>query len=313
MTGTKRTSVRSAIAVIDIGTNSTLMLIASIESGKVITLGQWAETTRLGRDLVRTGRIGEAGCHDTLQTLRKFQEIAREYTDRIHPVGTQVFRAASNRDQIIRQIQSQTGLSVEVLTEIQEATYGFRGVLTGIQADEILVFDVGGGSVELIRGGRNRPSAVTSLPMGAVSLTERYFTHDPPDPAERRALKAAFESSIQKVWLNHLRAALPWVCIGGTGTTLAACRIGMKVYDASRLDHFYLSRGDLRVLLDELIQMDLQRRRAYLQIDPGRADIIIAGSLIIETLLELGAKEKCRISDRGLRYGIASRELQPVN
>ena len=305
--------MQSVIAVIDIGTNSTLMLIASIESGQLITLGQWAETTRLGRDLFRTGRIGEAGFHDTLQTLRKFQEIAQTYTDRICPFGTRVFRAASNRDQIIRQIQSQTGLPVEILNETDEATYGFQGVLTGIRADEILVIDVGGGSVELIRSGRNRPMAVTSIPLGAVILTEQYFAHDPPTPAERHALKAAFASAIQKVWLNHLRAPLPWVCIGGTGTTLAACRIGMKDYDASLLDHFYLSRGDLAVLLNELIQMDPHQRRAYLRIDPKRADIIIAGSLIIETLMEVGVKEKCRISDRGVRYGIASRELKSLN
>jgi exopolyphosphatase/guanosine-5'-triphosphate,3'-diphosphate pyrophosphatase len=305
--------VRSVIAVIDIGTNSTLMLIASIESGQLITVGQWAETTRLGRDLFRTGRIGETGFHDTLQTLRKFQGIAQTYTDRICPVGTRVFRAASNRDQIIREIQSQTGLSVEILNETEEATYGFTGVLTGIRADEILVIDVGGGSVELIRGGRNGPMAVTSIPLGAVILTEQYLIHDPPTPAERRALKAVFASAIQKVWLNHLRAPLPWVCIGGTGTTLAACRIGMKAYDASLLDHFYLSRGDLAVLLNDMIQMDLHRRRAYLRIDPKRADIIIAGSLIIETLMELGVKERCQISDRGLRYGIASRELKSLN
>ena len=225
-------------------------------------------------------------------------------------VGTQVFRAAANSNQIIRQIKTKTGLSVEILSETEEASYGYKGVLTGMRLEETMVIDVGGGSVELIQGGQNREITVTSIPKGAVSLTEKYFSHDPPDPSELRALKADFESAIGESWLKLLQAPLPWVCIGGTATTVASCLLGLNTYDARKLENFYLSRDDLTVLIRHFLEMNLSDRRAYIQIDPKRADIIIAGSLVIESLMELGRKERCLISDRGLRYGIAKRELQ---
>ena len=289
------------------------MLIACIESGNLRTLGQWAETTRLGRDLVRTGRIGNRGFLDTLGALQNFQKIAQQYTGRVIAVGTQVFRAAVNRDQIIRRIKTETGLSVEILSETEEADYGYKGVLTGMRLEETLVIDVGGGSVELIRGRRDREIAVTSIPMGAVTLTEKYVAHDPPNPSEVHALKADFKSAIGESWLKLLQAPLPWICIGGTATTVASCLMGLNTYDARKLENFYLSRDDLTALIRRFLEMNLSDRRAYVQIDPKRADIIIAGSLIFESLMQLGGKKRCLISDRGLRYGIANRELQSQN
>ena len=225
--------MQPVIAVIDIGTNSTLMLIATCEAGKIMPFEQWSETTRLGRDMLRTHLIGDRGFHDTLKAIQDFQKTAQKFTKHIFAIGTQVFRSTKNRDEIVSRIQNKTGLSIEVLTEKQEAVYGFQGVLTGIEAGEILVIDIGGGSTELIRGDRSSNSAVSSIPIGAVVLTEQFFFHDPPVLSERRALKAAVETTISTTWKHHLQTPIPWICIGGTSTLDQAKGLGASVVSQS--------------------------------------------------------------------------------
>lgn len=301
------------IAVIDIGTNSTLLLIAEADSNDTIkTVDQYAETTRLGYQVGQTGIIGQTGEQNNLKALQKYQSIAEKYhTDSIIAVGTQVFRKAGNADEIIESIYKNTGLKVKVLTEQDEAEFGFKGAVSGIQLNDCMVMDIGGGSTELTLE-ENGIKAWISLPIGAVVLTEKYLKMDPPDPAELNALQLEIKNQIPKIWRAHLARETPLICIGGTITTLTAIHLHLETYDALQVDGFEFTLADIDHLLNQLTALPLESRKKLIPFDTRRADIILAGSLILRTIVQMTRVKKVLVSDRGLRHGLAIRELNNV-
>ncbi|MFC1569881.1 hypothetical protein ACFL4L_06565 [bacterium] len=288
------------------------MLIAEINSaGDLSTIAQYAETTRLGRDIHQTGMIGRQGLIDTMHILQKYQTIADQYhAEKMTIVGTQVFRLAQNRDDILKTILKKTGLSVEILTAEQEAEYSFQGAVSGKQISNTLVMDIGGGSTEMIIGENGVIQNTISLPVGAVVMTDQFLKTDPPDPISCAKLKAYVTDQIPDTWKKQLNINPCLICVGGTATTLAALHLQLKTYDANQVDGFSLTPQNIQQLLDRFCDCQLKDRQTLLSLDPKRADIIIAGTLILQTILDMTANQNIMISDRGLRYGIGIREFK---
>ncbi|MBN2102842.1 Ppx/GppA family phosphatase [bacterium] len=308
----KAIAMNPRIAVIDIGTNSTLMLIAEITAhGCIKEIAQYAETTRLGRKIHQTKRIGKQGLSNTLITLRRYQTLMnRMHVEKTVVVGTQVFRLAKNREKILRIIQNETGLPVQILTENQEAEYSFIGAVSGKKLSGTLVIDSGGGSTEIIAGKNKTIAETISLPVGAVVMNDQFLKTDPPDKKECDMIKEYVDSQIPLKWKNALQQTPRLIYVGGTATTLAALHLQQKIYDPFRVDGLNLTSTDIHHLLDRLCNCPLHTRRQLLSIDPKRADIIIAGTLILQTILDLSSKKRLMIRDRGMRHGIALKTVQ---
>jgi exopolyphosphatase/guanosine-5'-triphosphate,3'-diphosphate pyrophosphatase len=219
-------------------------------------------------------------------------------------------RDAAGGEELLAHIDSAFGVPVRVITGDEEARLTFRGALGGMTiADrtDVAVFDIGGGSTEVVLGqlGDGRPLVeyASSFDVGSVRLTERHITTDPPDRADRetvtRVARAAFAT------VPELRGGQTPVGIAGTMTTLAAVALRLSPYDGARVHGYTLSRSDLARVVDELASVPVAERRRIAGMEPKRADVIVAGGLIALALLEHWDAREVRISDRGVRWGLA--------
>ena len=297
-------------AVIDVGTNSILYLLAERRGGTVLDLFQRIRTARLGESISRSGRIGEQPLERAIRVLDEYRGLARiDRADRILAVGTHVFRTAANREDALHRIQERTGLSVEVLSETEEALWAHRGAVHGrFLEGPVLTADIGGGSTELVLGRNGRILQSESMGIGAVTLAEQYLHHDPPVPGEMADLKAAIRKALEARLLPVATLARQLVAVGGTATTLAALDLGLVQYDPKPVDGHILPAASVENLLLELARLDADKRRRRLALDPARADIIVAGTAILDAVTASRPFDRVLVSDRGLRFGIALRE-----
>jgi exopolyphosphatase/guanosine-5'-triphosphate,3'-diphosphate pyrophosphatase len=298
------------VAIIDIGTNSMLFLLAERDGTVVRPIRQEIRTTRLGRGLASSGRIGKEEIGRTAAVLSEWKELALA-TGAGTPVctGTRVFRAAANREEVLNTLFLETGLKIEVLPEQDEAAWSYIGAKQGpAGAGRAVVMDIGGGSTEWAAGDGPVIRMGRSVPIGAVTLTEKHMAGDPPSDADLAAMadeiRTAFAPDIPMQ-----DPSVPFVCVGGTATTLAGLELGLDRYDAAAVDGTVLDRSVVKAWAKKLAGRSLAVRREMVRIDPDRSDILPAGLFILLTWMESAGIPSVRVSDRGLRFGIAAREL----
>ena len=228
-------------------------------------------------------------------------------------VGTYALRAAQNPQLLL----SRLGRPLRILTGDEEARLGYNGVLAGLaphrRPSHLLVVDIGGGSIELTCGCGSRIVAARSLPAGAVILTERFLAHDPPRPADLGALR----SHLARIVDPHLgarpgvpclaaapRRSLRIIGVGGTVTTTAAIMQRLAPYDPDRVHGFRLSRGDVARIASDLAAMPLAARRRLPGLQPERADIIVAGVLALQHVLEKVGVRAITVSEADLLWAL---------
>lgn len=300
------------LAVIDIGTHSILCLVAEInQQGEVIVVDQAVRTVRLGRGVGRRGVIQNESLQKAIEVLKEFNRMAADHhVDQTIAVGTRVFRAARNREQVCKTIRRETGLDVEVLSDQDEAQASYKGAVYGRFMDRpTLVVDIGGGSTEFICGRRNQIDELTSINLGAVYLTEKYIHHDPPLKKEIDMLISAVRETLNKKTRSFLKKEKRLIATGGTATTLAAIQLRLNQYDPDLVDGYIMSLGELENVIDQIVSIPLLQRQRLLRFDPARADIILAGSMLLKAVMLGGKFEDVTISDQGLRLGIALRAM----
>ncbi len=308
----KRFSDFNSLCVIDIGTNSILFLICKTDdAANVLPLYQQAVTTRLGEGISRTGFIKDEALARTIEQINKFTSYARRSgCSKFKAVGTHVFRDASNGKEAAKAIADQTGIDIEILDEHQESMWSFYGVVETLNIEsEVTVVDIGGGSTEIVTGTRDNITCYHSIKIGGVNLTEKFLRHDPPTGEELMEMNERICSSLGPRALKLLKNGCITIGLGGSVTTLAAIDLNMKKYDASKINSHVLSIQKIEEIFNNLSRLKLFRRKRILKIDPARADIIIAGAAILLTAMKLTGLSHIRVSDRGLRFGIAKREL----
>ena len=297
------------LATIDVGTNTTLLLVVATDP--IVVLEERAEITRLGRGIGSDGQLGALGISRTLEALRAFAEVARRHGAEIGAVGTEALRRAPNAAAFLEPAREILGTPIEVIDGNREATLTFRAVAESFpdaHTGGLTVVDIGGGSTEIVVASEGRVRFQTSLPLGSVRLTERFIRQDPPAADEVDAVRAAVDAAIAEVPFPPAGATL--VGVAGTVTSLAAMAQNLADYDAGRVHGFRLSRAALGQQIERLRGATQAARERMVGLDPRRADVILAGALILDRLAQAAGTAEVRVSDRGLRWGLVYEILE---
>ncbi|HEY3413679.1 MAG TPA: hypothetical protein VGM51_11595 [Armatimonadota bacterium] len=286
------------VAAIDIGTNSVKCLVARVRDGAVEEpLLDTSVTTRLGEGLGGTGRLNAIAIERTAQCVAELVASAhRLYAQRIRITGTSAVREAANPEGLTRRIHELCGLGVDILPGEEEARLAYLGAV-GASARRVAIIDVGGGSTEWAVGEGSRIAWRHSYPAGAVRFTEKYFRSDPPTPAEvddaARAAGDMFQSA-------PCAESVPVVAVGGTARTVALVALGGE----GTAEGFEVAIPELRRQIALYASMDLIHRREIPGIEAHRAEIVIAGAIVLAAAITQAGVPGARCTLRGLRHGI---------
>ena len=303
------------VGAIDIGSNSVRLLVAEIASGEpwgpgMDTLTRAGEACRLGRGLHESGRVDEELVERAGGIVSDFLRRARSLGARhVLAAATAALRRASNGAAAAERISEVAGVPVRILSEADEARLVYRTVILGlgnsVRGSQCVVFDLGGGSTEVVSGVGERLGRWTSLPFGAVTLTERMLATDPPTEPELVESRAAVRSELMHGCASFPERTAVLAGVGGTVTVLAALDAGMTTYDPSQLEGAFVPRERVRALADRIARSSQAERRAMPIMGEGRADIVGTGVLVVEGLMDRFQAPGLLCSTQGLRYGLA--------
>ena len=308
------------LAAIDIGTNSTRLLISRFENEKFIPLIREMQITRLGKGIKDSGSILDESAKNTIKVLKKYKKLINEFdVKNYRAVGTSVLRRAVNKDNFISKTFVETGLSIEVINGLEEAKLSFNGVVKSLiltkkifNFDKILVVDIGGGSSEFILGDTNfNILKSTSLDIGSVRLTEDFIHNDPPSKNEINFLRNFIKNTLSYNLKDFIKynveddyKNLTIIGLAGTFSSLASISINLKKYSMDKLNYLPLEFNKINDIFFNLCKLNLHERKKVIGLDPARADIIIGGTAIVIEVLNYFKKEKIFVSENDILDGI---------
>ena len=300
----------TVVAVIDVGTNSTNLLVVGPDGNELV---RTVASTRLGETLHTDGTLGAAAIDRTLDTIVGHVEAARGLaaTD-IRIVGTAACRRARNTADFAARVRDATGIDLTVLSEKDEAELGFEGALTGLPpvVGPTLVVDIGGGSTEYTVGVLAAEMSV-SIPFGAVTATASHISRPEraASPADLTNLIGAVSDELEEIGRTIPAIASPARVVGVAGTivTVAAVEIGLAEFDDAQLHGFTLTRGAAEDVFRTLATEDIDQRRTNPGLPADRADIIVAGCCILVATMRRLQIDEMTVSTRSLLDGVAHR------
>jgi exopolyphosphatase/guanosine-5'-triphosphate,3'-diphosphate pyrophosphatase len=299
------------VAVVDIGTNSTRLLIADVtDDGAVTELDRRSRVTRLGDGVDASGRLAQAAIDRTLATLDEYSAAIDRCGAHLRPaVLTSAVRDAANGPDFVAEVERRYGLQARSIPGEEEARLTYLGATSGLDAADdtsTLVIDVGGGSTELIIGAGHELEFAVSMQAGVVRQSERHLRDDPPTCAELDALGAEVADTIERsVPHDRRRATKRAIAVAGTATSCAAIDQALDPYDPDKVQGYRVSLATLRLLLARLAALDLDARRQVKGLDPERAPTIVAGVVILIRVLEAFGLEMFEASEHDILYGVA--------
>ena len=293
---------------IDLGTNTCLLLVAEWDAkSKQVTrvIHDQSTLVRLGQNVDQSRRLHPDAIERTRTCLKKYAskliELGLEPSETV-AVATATARDAENGADFFSVIESDFGFRFQTLTGDEEARYMFLGgLLPDSKPEDSLVIDIGGGSTEL----RTLESGV-SLPMGSVRFTERFFKSDPVSDQEFWSCQDAIDEMYASLDGSTF-AGKTLIGVAGSIVTLAQWQWDLPIFDSKKLDGSVLKRGDVHRLVEGLKWRTISERKELIGVEAGRADVILAGALILWRAMELFDFSEVKISTRGLRYGVLSR------
>jgi exopolyphosphatase / guanosine-5'-triphosphate,3'-diphosphate pyrophosphatase len=286
------------VAAVDLGTNSTRLLVADVEDGRVEELDRETVITRLGEGVDRRRRLLPEPIARVRNTLSDFRRRAEELgAERTLLVATSAVRDAENGEAFLGEIEWGYGFETELLSGDEEAAMTLRGVSVGRALEPgTLLLDAGGGSTEL-----TLPDFRVSLDVGSVRLTERFLASDPPMSEELAACRAAVRAVLEKHAAGlEVRQAIG---VAGTVTTIAALELGG--YDRERVHGYRLAREAVERQLERLAALPLAERRRLPGLEPARAPVIVAGVAIVAEALRFFGLDELEVSEHDLLTGAA--------
>lgn len=290
---------------IDLGTNTCLLLVAECEGGVARrVVSDHSTVVRLGQGVDVKRELQPEAMERTLKCLREYSDIVRkagaEPRDTVC-VATSQARDARNGAEFFARVEKETGFRFRVISGDEEARLTFLGgLLPEMSPETSAVIDIGGGSTEIIsaHGGQ-------SVDAGSVRFTERFLKNDPVTDEQFWAAQDAIDSLLEPLrpWRARAPRDLRLVAVAGTATTLAAWHLELERFDAARIDQVTLTRGDIHRMVEELKWRTVAERMRLPGMEKGRADVLLAGALILWRAMELLDFAECRVSTRGLRFG----------
>jgi exopolyphosphatase/guanosine-5'-triphosphate,3'-diphosphate pyrophosphatase len=300
------------VAVVDIGTNSTRLLVADVApDGALVELERRARVTRLGDRLEETGVLDEGAMERVLATLAEYRALVEAHrAQRTVAVLTSAVRDAANGDRFLARVRAHDeALDARVIGGDEEARLTFRGATSERARDDAtptLVIDVGGGSTELVVGSGEEVSFHVSTPAGVVRHTERHLATDPPTRPELEALAADVRSIFeQAVPVQARAAARAAIAVAGTATSLGAIDLDLECHSANTVHGHVVAVATCRRILERLAVLPESQRRAVRGLHPDRAPTIIAGVVMVIEALELFGLDATAVSDHDLLRGAA--------
>ncbi|MBP9957565.1 MAG: Ppx/GppA family phosphatase [Synergistaceae bacterium] len=298
-------------AVIDVGTNSIKMLVAhKCASGDCKILFDRSLVVRLGEGVVSTGLLSEEAMQRSAEAFSFFVQEGRKLgVVDFYAVGTQALRIAQNSREFIDRVKKETGVEIRVISGDEEAQLSYRAAISRVGATEgvQLVFDVGGGSTELIEGRGGMSLRKVSIPIGALSLHDAFFAGvDRPDAAQLAVAREYVAEALKVVSeiADDVSADAPLIGIGGTLTTIARVILKTDRTEAPSLQGRLLRLDEVNQTIALFSSMSLAERKRIPGLEEKRAEIILAGACLVAGFLEFMHRDSLVISDRGLRYGV---------
>ena len=289
------------VAAVDLGTNSTRLLVADVDGERLDEIVRRLTITRLGEGVDERRRLLPLPVTRVRNCLTEYRRELEELgATRTLAIATSAVRDAENGEAFLGEIEWSYGFTTQLLEGSEEAAMMYRGVTAGRPpVTDTLLVDIGGGSTELVLGSDGGPRASTSLDVGCVRVTERFLDSDPPTRAELDAAAA------------HVRSVLPAfdaraaIGVAGTVTTLATLDRGDAEYDPERTHGHRLARSSVDRELERLAAMTLEERLGVPGIEPGRAPVIVAGVVVLHEIMERYGLDEIEVSERDILHGAA--------
>lgn len=302
------------VAVVDLGTNSTRLLVAeAAPDGGLRPLDRRSEVTHLGEGVDGSGRLGDAAMQRVFDCLAGFRAIADQHgVGESVAVATSAARDAENGPEFREAVRERFGFDIEIITGDEEARLTFLGATAGRSGSEpTLVVDVGGGSTELVIGVPGSAASFhVSTRLGSVRQSERHLASDPPEHAETQALGRATRQIIHEaVPQQQRRAVEQGLAVAGTATSLAAIDQELDPYDPDRVDGYRLLLSECERLLAKLAALPLHERRQVTGLHPERAATIVAGAVILVEAMRAFGLSQIEVSEADILHGVALEAL----
>ena len=297
------------VAVVDIGTNSTRLLIADVEGTEVREVERRTTVTNLGRGVEHSGNLCsdavDGVCGVVADYMARYQELGAE---RVMAIATSAVRDAVNGEAFIAELRERFDLHASLLTGEEEAHLTYLGATSQRSGDEtMLVFDIGGGSTELVVGSGSEVDFHTSLQAGTIRHSERHLTADPPEAHELEELADDVRTLIDDAVSARggqgrgVRA----IAVAGTPTSLAAIDQELEPYDPSRVHGHRLGMRTIQHMLSRLASLPLAERLRVPGLHPGRAPTIVAGAVILVQVMRAFSLDEIEVSERDILHGSA--------
>ncbi len=300
------------MAVVDLGTNTTRLLVCEVRDGRIEELERRTEITRLGERVDTTGRLADAAKERVRHVIAEYRKlIDRHGPDRTVAIATSAMRDADNGDAFRQELRDRFGLDAQTISGREEARLTFLGAtaadVAGGGGGETLVLDIGGGSTEFVIGQpRSQPDFDVSTKAGSVRQTERHLTGDPPSPESVDRLAEEVRGIVESEVPEALRADVAaGIAVAGTATSLAAIDQELDPYDPERVHGFRLELGEAERILAMLAALPLEARREVVGLHPDRAPTIVAGAVILVEAMRAFGLGAMRVSEADILHGTA--------
>jgi exopolyphosphatase/guanosine-5'-triphosphate,3'-diphosphate pyrophosphatase len=296
------------VAVIDIGTNSTRLLISDVEGANAEQVERRTTVTNMGRGVDHTNLICADAVEDVCRVIADYMARYEEMgAERVMAIATSAVREAANGEAFIAELRERFALDTRLLTGEEEAHLTYLGATAHrAEGEPTLVFDIGGGSTELIIGTGMDVGFHTSLQAGTIRQSERHLTSDPPDPHELEDLASEVRNLIDGA-VAEQPAAAPTraIAVAGTPTSLAAVDQALEPYDPGRVHGYRLGMRKIQRMLSRLSSLPLAERLRVPGLHPGRAPTIVAGAVILVQVMRAFGLEEIEVSELDILHGSA--------
>ena len=298
------------IAVVDLGTNSTRLLVANVLGGRVEELERRTEITRLGERVDSAGKLSSAAMKRVYETVESYRKLIDKHSaDKVVGVATSAVRDAKNGEQFREELAERYGVETRTISGDEEARLSFLGATSDRPrgGDPLLVIDIGGGSTEFVLGTPGSdPTFHVSTGAGSVRQTERHLTDDPPTDDQLSAVAGEVAAIIEAELPREVRReAAAGIAVAGTATQLAAVDQRLEEYDPERVHGYRLDRYAVEEILAHLASLPLAERREIVGLHPARAPTIVAGALILAEAMQAFDFDWIETSEADILHGAA--------
>jgi exopolyphosphatase / guanosine-5'-triphosphate,3'-diphosphate pyrophosphatase len=303
------------VGVVDLGTNSTRLLVAEIHDGRVDELERRTTVTRLGEGVEATGKLSDAAVARVCEALAVYREVLdRLGADEVVAVATSAMRDAENGPAFRDEIRDRFRIDARTISGDEEARLTFLGATSGRQAGaETLVIDIGGGSTEYVTGrAGSDPGFHVSTRMGSVRHTERHLTSDPPTADEMASLAEDARGIVTEEVTAEVRERVEaGIAVAGTATTLAAIAQELDPYDPEKVHGYRVGRGTCERIVSQLAALTVEARRRVTGLHPDRAPSIVAGAVILLESMRAFDLDEIEVSEADILHGAALAAVPP--